>query len=216
MVVSCKLRLQGAHHPTRLLLFLFYFIEARVGFPRMKGKFNESNFLNLIHSRKRVNCTVENLGKKFEQKKIQNRKKIHRFKNTLYIKNGAFPGAKLIYLKGKPKWTCEKTHMDPCSKCKTTMYGKCTSQNWWNVSNRQESNFSVPRQQSTKSIRVNAILSKDYPRYGVFNECFLIVAILIKLKYSYIVNPCYNHTINTLEAFHRKVICRAHISSKSW
>lgn len=170
------------------IVTFFRFIKARVVFPRMKRKFNESNFLSLIYSTKRINCTVQKTGKQIRTEKIQNRKKIYWFNYTLCIKNGAFPWAKLIYLKGKPKWTCEKTHMDPCSKCKTTMYGKYTSQNWWNVSNRQESNFIVPRQQSTKTICVNAILSRDYPRYGVFNECFLIVAILIKLKYSYIVN----------------------------
>lgn len=69
-MVSCKLRLQGVHHPTRLLL-LFRFIKARVVFPRMKGKFNESNFLSLICSRKRINCTVENPGKKFQTGKSQ-------------------------------------------------------------------------------------------------------------------------------------------------
>lgn len=72
-MVSCKLRLQGVHHPTRLLLF-FPFYQARVVFPRMNGKFNESNFLSLIYSRKRINCTVENPGKKFEQKKFEQKK----------------------------------------------------------------------------------------------------------------------------------------------
>lgn len=64
---------------------------------------------NKLHGRKskKKNSNGKNPEKIFKRKKsrkkMQTEKKIHRFKNTLYIKNGAFPGAKLIYLKGKPK-----------------------------------------------------------------------------------------------------------------